>query len=74
MGLQRELRDRIDETMVLSVWGTQGPTIVHVEESSQPGIMTMRIGATLPILQTASGLTFAAFLPRHFRSRSSGRH
>src|SRR5262245_19171579 len=66
MALQRQLRDRFDETMVLSVWGTQGPTIVHVEESSQPIIMTMRIGAALPILATASGLAYAAFLPRHF--------
>jgi DNA-binding IclR family transcriptional regulator len=66
MTLQRELRDRFDETMVLSVWGTQGPTIVHVDESSQPIIMTMRTGAALPILATASGLVFAAFLPRHF--------
>ena len=55
------LRDRFDETMVLSVWGTQGPMIVHVEESSQPIIMTMRVGAVLPVLQTASGLAFAAF-------------
>ena len=66
MALQQELRDRLDETMVLSVWGTQGPTIVHIAESSQPIIMTMRVGAVLPILQTASGLAFAAFLPRHF--------
>ena len=66
MVLQRELRDRFDETMVLSVWGTQGPVIVQVEESSQPIIMTMRIGAALPILTTASGVAFAAFLPRHF--------
>jgi DNA-binding IclR family transcriptional regulator len=66
IALQRELRDRLDETIVLSVWGTQGPTIVHVEESSQPIIMTMRIGAVLPILATATGLAYAAFLPRHF--------
>src|SRR5580765_8943861 len=66
MALQHELRDRIDETMVLSVWGAQGPTIVNVAESSQPIIMTMRIGAVLPILATATGLAFAAFLPRHF--------
>jgi DNA-binding IclR family transcriptional regulator len=66
IALQRELRDRLDETLVLSVWGTKGPTIVHVEESSQPIIMTMRIGAVLPILATATGLAFAAFLPRHF--------
>ena len=66
MALQHELRDRLDETMVLSVWGAQGPTIVHVVESSQPIIMTMRVGAVLPMLQTATGLAFAAFLPRHF--------
>src|SRR5215471_7226936 len=64
--LQRALRDRLDETLVLSVWGAQGPTIVNVEESSQPIIMTMRIGAVLPILATATGLAFASFLPRHF--------
>jgi DNA-binding IclR family transcriptional regulator len=65
IALQQELRDDLDETMVLSVWGTHGPTIVYVAESSQPIIMTMRVGAVLPILATASGLAFAAFLPRH---------
>jgi DNA-binding IclR family transcriptional regulator len=65
IALQQELRDHLDETMVLSVWGTQGPTIIHVAESSQPIIMTMRVGAVLPMLATASGLAFAAFLPRH---------
>jgi DNA-binding IclR family transcriptional regulator len=66
VALQQELRDRFDETFVLSVWGAQGPTIVHVDESSQPIVMTMRVGAALPILATASGLAFIAFLPRHF--------
>ena len=64
--LQRELRSRLDETLVLCVWGAKGPTVVHVEESSQPIVMTMRIGAALPMLATATGLVFAAFLPRHF--------
>ena len=66
IALQRELRNRLDETLVLSVWGAQGPTVVHVEESSQPIIMTMRVGAVLPMLATATGLVFAAFLPQHF--------
>jgi len=65
MALQRELRDRFDETMVLSVWGTQGPTIVHVEEAH------WRDPAYSP---NCERVDFAAFLPRHFRSRSSGRH
>lgn len=66
IALQRNLRNRFDETLVLSVWGAQGPTVVHIEESSQPIIMTMRIGAVLPILATATGLVFAALLPPHF--------
>lgn len=66
IALSRELRNRLDETLVLSVWGAQGPTVVHVEESSQPIIMTMRIGAVLPMLATATGVVFAAHLPRHF--------
>jgi DNA-binding IclR family transcriptional regulator len=66
IALQRELHDRLDETLVLSVWGAQGPTVVHVEESSQPIIMTMRVGATLPMLASATGLVFAAYLPQHF--------
>jgi len=66
IALIRELRNRLDETLVLSVWGAQGPTVVHVEDSSQPIIMTMRVGAVLPMLATATGLVFAAFLPKHF--------
>jgi DNA-binding IclR family transcriptional regulator len=65
IALQHKLRDHLDETMVLSVWGTHGPTIIDVAESSQPIIMTMRVGAVLPMLATATGLAFAAFLPRH---------
>jgi len=68
--LQHDMRGRFDETFVLSVWGTQGPTVVHVEESSQPIIMTMRVGAVLPLLATATGLAFAAFLPRRFAEPS----
>src|SRR5947209_8515965 len=52
IGLIREVRNRLDETLVLSVWGAQGPTVVHVEDSSQPIIMTMRVGAVLPMLAT----------------------
>src|SRR5262249_4938874 len=63
---RKEVGIRRSGALVLSVWGTKGPTIVHVEESSQPIIMTMRIGAVLPILATATGLAFAAFQPRHF--------
>jgi len=66
IALLRDLRNRFDETFVLSVWTGQGPTVVHVEESSQPIIMTMRAGVVLPILSSATGLVCSAFLPSHF--------
>jgi DNA-binding IclR family transcriptional regulator len=61
---QIRLRDELDETIVLTVWGTHGPTVLRVEESSHPVIMTMKVGATLPLMHSAAGRIFAAFMPR----------
>lgn len=60
---QVALRDRLEKTVVLSVWGSYGPVTVNVEESRHSIIMTMKVGATLPMLSTAAGLVFGAFLP-----------
>jgi DNA-binding IclR family transcriptional regulator len=61
---QIHLRDELDETVVLTVWGSHGPTVLRVEESSDPVIMTMKVGATLPLMNSAAGRIFAAFMPR----------
>lgn len=58
------LRERFDETFMLSVWGTNGPTVVQILDSSQPVVMTMRVGAILPITAAASGFVYGAYLPR----------
>lgn len=62
--LLRSVRDRLDESVMLAVWGSYGPVIIAVEESSKPVVMTMRVGATLPLFRTATGWIFAAFMPR----------
>jgi DNA-binding IclR family transcriptional regulator len=62
--LSRQLRDTIDQTIVVSIWGEHGPTIIHIEESSQPVQVTMRVGSVLPIPVTAAGRVFAAYLPK----------
>jgi DNA-binding IclR family transcriptional regulator len=59
-----ELRDEIDHTMVLSVWGSQAPVILRVEEAEQLITVSFRVGKSLPLLATASGLLYSAFLPR----------
>lgn len=62
--LQCEVRDKINESVLLAVWGTYGPIIVSVEESNTPIILTMRVGTTLPLFRTAVGWIFAANMPK----------
>jgi DNA-binding IclR family transcriptional regulator len=56
------LRDAINETVVLSVWGNLGPTVVWIEESGQAVRMNLRIGTVLPVMSTAIGRVFAAYM------------
>ncbi|AOI71642.1 IclR family transcriptional regulator [Burkholderia ubonensis] len=59
-----ELRDRLDQTVGIAVWGNQGPTIVHWMESSHPAKASLKLGDVMPLLGSATGLLFAAYLPR----------
>jgi DNA-binding IclR family transcriptional regulator len=57
------IRDATGETAVLAVWSAAGPVIVRIEESTRPIFMNVRVGSTLPILRSAVGRVFAAYLP-----------
>jgi DNA-binding IclR family transcriptional regulator len=59
-----ELRDRLDTTVGIAVWGNQGPTVVHWAESSHPAKASLKLGDVMPLLGSATGLLFAAYLPR----------
>lgn len=59
-----ELSDELDETLGLGVWGNKGPTIVRWEEASETVGDHLRTGLVLPVLTSATGLAFAAWLPR----------
>lgn len=52
-------------TVALAVWGSHGPTIVRIEESSHAVSMNVRAGSVAPVTLSASGLVFAAYLPAH---------
>lgn len=58
------LRDEIDQTVGIAVWGNHGPTIVHWEESSHPVSVSLRLGDVMPMLNSATGRLFGAYLPR----------
>lgn len=57
------LRDQLDQTVALMVWGTLGPVIVRAEESDRVVSVSFRVGRSLPVLASASGMSLAAHLP-----------
>jgi DNA-binding IclR family transcriptional regulator len=58
-----QLRDAVDETVALAVWGNHGATIIRWLESSQPVNAALRTGAVMPLTRSATGRAFLAFLP-----------
>lgn len=57
------LAGAIDHAVSLAVWGTNGPTVVRLEEPSHAVHIVMRVGSIMALLETATGRAFAAFLP-----------
>ena len=56
------LMAQIGQTLALAVWGHQGPTIVHWEESPRVITVNLRLGDVMPLLSSATGLCFSAFM------------
>lgn len=54
-------------TLAIAVWGNQGPTMVHWDEAPQAAPVTLRLGDVMPLLTSATGRCFAAFMPREGR-------
>lgn len=57
------LRDELNETCFLAVWGNKGPTVVHVEQPLRAVTLVTRVGSVLPLLGSSTGLVFASYLP-----------
>ncbi len=58
------IRDELDETVGLAVWSGHGPTFVWLEEvASRPVAVTIREGTIMPMLSSATGRVFGAWMP-----------
>ena len=57
------LRDEINETTALAVWGDNGPVIVRWERPRRPITVNVVTGTTLGVLSSAAGRVFGAWLP-----------
>ena len=59
-----ELRDELNETCFLAVWGNQGATVVHIEPAVRAVTVVTQLGSVLPLLSSSTGLVFAAYVPK----------
>ena len=59
-----ELAQALGHTVGIAVWGNRGPTIVRIEEAPSAVHVNMRHGTVMSLRGTASGLLFAAYMPR----------
>jgi DNA-binding IclR family transcriptional regulator len=61
--VMQSFRDEVDEAIFFAVWGNLGPTIVRWVESSHPVTVEVRVGNVMPVLRSATGNVFLAWLP-----------
>ena len=58
-----DLRDALNESCFIAVWGNQGATVVNIEPAVRAVTVVTQIGSVLPLLSSSTGLVFAAHLP-----------
>lgn len=57
------LRDRTKHAVNLAIWGDHGPVIVRWDYGSYALPITVRVGATMPMLASSVGRVYLAHLP-----------
>jgi DNA-binding IclR family transcriptional regulator len=57
------LRDRTGHAVNLAVWGDHGPVIVRWDYGSYALPITVRVGATMPLLTSSIGQVYLTYLP-----------
>jgi DNA-binding IclR family transcriptional regulator len=56
------LMEETSHTVALAVWGNRGPTLVHWQETPLAVPVNLRLGDVMPLLSSATGRCFAAFV------------
>jgi len=68
-----ELRDSTGHSVNLSVWGDDGPIVVRWDYGTFALPISVRVGATLPLLSSSAGQVFLAALPESLTGRALAR-
>ncbi len=62
-GQLQELCSLVRHSVALSIWTFQGPVVVATEDLLEPVTISTRVGQILPMLGSATGQVFGAWLP-----------
>lgn len=62
-GAMPDLALQTGMSVLLSVWGTEGATVIRWERAQSPAVTSMGLGTTLPLLNSATGRAFLAWAP-----------
>jgi DNA-binding IclR family transcriptional regulator len=65
----QDLCSAVQHSVALSIWTVQGPVVVATEDLLEPVTVSTRVGQTLPMLGSATGQVFGAWLPTHITER-----
>jgi DNA-binding IclR family transcriptional regulator len=60
----RDFALKSNHSVIISVWGTYGPTIVQYHEGERESYLFVRPGRVQRLLNSASGRIFLAFMPQ----------
>jgi DNA-binding IclR family transcriptional regulator len=59
-----ELEEKTGMAVYLSIWGNRGPTIIMKLDKALSAPISIRVGYVLPLMATATGRAFLAYMPR----------
>lgn len=59
-----DLKEILNETAALAIWGQNGPFFVSWEESNHPVNIGIRVGSQISLTKSATGQIFTAYLPK----------
>ena len=64
-----DLANELGHSVFLGVWGNHGPTIIYRADGSYSrSVFELRVGSVLPVLRSALGRLFLAYLPEGLTS------
>ncbi|MEW9672070.1 IclR family transcriptional regulator [Ammoniphilus sp. 3BR4] len=58
-----ELKEKLNQSVGLAVWGEKGPFFIRWEESNRPINVGIKVGSQLSLTGSATGMIFASYLP-----------